>query len=268
VAIVSVVQMVSSANVENNLARLRSYLSAAQLKGAKLVVLPENFAFMGRQEEDKLAISESFGAGKIQDVVAELAKQFKLWIIAGTISLLGTGSRVRASCLVYDDAGMCVARYDKIHLFDVDVSGQEVYRESSAVEPGHELVVVETPIGRVGLSVCYDLRFPELYRQLVLRGAEIFAVPAAFTAVTGAAHWDILCRARAIENLCYVLAANQGGLHENGRQTYGHSMIVEPWGGVIGAQAQETGVCTAEIDLSYLRRLRQQFPCNDHHVLF
>lgn len=263
----AVVQMVSSANVELNLRLLPSYLTMAKEMGAELVVLPENFAQMGMQETDKLAIAEDQGIGMIQQAIAHLAKQFKLWIIAGTIPIKGLGSRVKSSCLVYDSQGLCAARYDKIHLFDVCVTGQETYQESKAIEPGDSLVVVDTPIGRVGLSVCYDLRFPELYRKLTEQGAELFAVPSAFTATTGAAHWEVLLRSRAIENLCYVLAANQGGQHENGRRTYGHSMIVEPWGGVSVLQTQETGVIAAPIDIEKLKELRQQFPCNDHHVL-
>lgn len=267
-AYAAVVQMVSSTKIESNLASLHAYFLKAQQAGAALVVLPENFACMGKLETDKLAIAEAYGKGLIQQTIAHLAKEFKLWVIAGTIPIKGSGSRVKSSCLVYDSQGICVARYDKIHLFDVCVSGgKEVYQESSTIEPGEKLVVVDTPIGHVGLSVCYDLRFPELYRQLTQQGAELFAVPSAFTATTGAVHWEVLLRARAIENLCYVLAANQGGLHDNGRCTYGHSMIVEPWGRVSAVQTQETGVVTADIDLQNLRQLRKQFPCNEHHVL-
>ena len=266
-AIAAVVQMVSSSQVASNLAALQSYFSKAQAFGAKLLVLPENFAFIGKRETDKLAIAESYGKGDIQEAVAQCAKQYKIWVIAGTLPLKGTGSRARQSCLVYDDAGKCAARYDKIHLFDVRVSDEETHQESHTIEPGDKLVVVDTPIGRVGLTVCYDLRFPELYRQLLLQGAEVFSIPSAFTAVTGAAHWDILCRARAVENICYVLAANQGGVHDNGRHTYGHSMITEPWGSMIAEQQNETGVVAADIDLSRLRQLRKMFPCNEHHVL-
>jgi nitrilase len=266
-AIAAVVQMVSSSQVASNLTALQSYFSKAQAAGAKLLVLPENFAFMGKQETDKLAIAEIYGQGELQEAVSKCAKQYKMWVIAGTLPLKGTGDRARSSCLVYDDAGKCVARYDKIHLFDVQVSDEEAHQESHTIEPGDKVVVVDTPIGRVGLTVCYDLRFPELYRQLVIQGAEVFSIPSAFTAVTGAAHWDMLCRARAVENLCYVLAANQGGLHDNGRHTYGHSMIVDPWGSVIAEQQKETGVVAADIDLSHLRQLRKMFPCNEHHVL-
>ncbi len=266
-AITAVVQMVSSSQVASNLTALQSYFSEAQAADAKLLVLPENFAFMGKQETDKLAIAEIYGKGDIQEAVARCAKQYKMWVIAGTLPLKGESSRVRSSCLVYDDAGKCVARYDKIHLFDVRVSDEEAHQESHTIEPGDKVVVVDTPIGRVGLTVCYDLRFPELYQQLLLQGAEVFAIPSAFTAVTGAAHWDILCRARAVENLCYVLAANQGGVHDNGRHTYGHSMIIDPWGSVIAEQQKESGVVAADIDLSRLRQLRKMFPCNEHHVL-
>lgn len=169
--------------------------------------------------------------------------------------------------MVFDNNGLCAARYDKIHLFDVRVSEQEAHQESATVDRGDELVVVDTPIGQVGLSVCYDLRFPELYRQLVQRGAELLSIPSAFTAVTGVAHWEVLLRARAIENLSYVIAPNQGGQHENGRQTYGHSMVIEPWGKVVAQQETGEGIVIADIDLQRLQQLRQQFPSNEHHVL-
>lgn len=266
-AVASVVQMVSSSQINSNLTSLTFYFSKAQKAGSKLIVLPENVAFMGKQETDKLVIAEIYGEGEIQETISNYAKQYKIWVIAGTLPLRGRDDKVRSSCLVYDDEGKCVARYDKIHLFDVRLSKEESYQESSTVESGDKVVVVDTPIGRVGLSVCYDLRFPELYRQLLLEGAEVFAIPSAFTAVTGAAHWDILCRARAVENLCYVLAANQCGIHDNGRHTYGHSMIIDPWGGVIAEQQRETGVVSADIDLLRLRQLREMFPCNEHHVL-
>lgn len=228
---VAIVQMNSRANIEENLNQLPDFFAKAQKDQAKLLVLPENFAFMGFNEADKLAVAERDGDGKIQRFVSKLAKQFKLWVIAGTIPLQSDDPRrVKSSSLVYDSGGQRVARYDKIHLFDVRVSREEAHRESLTVSPGKEVVVVETPVGKIGLSVCYDLRFPELYRQLILKGAEIVSIPSAFTAVTGKAHWEILLRARAIENLCYVLAPNQGGVHENGRKTHGHSMIIEPWG--------------------------------------
>ncbi|WP_133127131.1 carbon-nitrogen hydrolase family protein [Legionella nagasakiensis] len=264
---VAVIQMTSSANVKNNLNQLSELSANACDKGAQLLVLPENFAFMGMKESDKFRVAEDYGQGEIQQTISELAKRYQLWIIAGTLLLKSGGDRLKAACLVYDDQGAVVARYDKIHLFDVRVSEREAHQESLTIEPGNDVVVVATPIGRVGLSVCYDLRFPELYQQLVVKGAELFTVPSAFTALTGKAHWEVLLRARAIENLCYVLAANQGGNHENGRHTYGHSMIIEPWGSVLSKQQEGIGVIVADIDLQRLHQVRQAFPCLDHRVL-
>ncbi len=232
-----------------------------------MLALPENFAFMGLKETDKLRLAEKYGSGEIQDKISQLAKQYDLWVIAGTLPVQGLDGKVRSSCLVFDNNGRCTARYDKIHLFDVRVSAQEAHQESLTVERGDEIVVVDTPVGRIGLTVCYDLRFPELYQQLIRRGAELLSVPSAFTAVTGVAHWEVLLRARAIENLAYVIAPNQGGLHENNRQTYGHSMIVEPWGKVIAKQEAGAGMITADIDIQRLQQLRRQFPSNEHHVL-
>jgi len=264
---VALVQMVSSAKIAENLQQIEKLMTKARDSQAELVVLPENFAFMGTKDTDKLQIAEVYGQGPIQQKVSQLARQLGLWVIAGSISLKTMGSRVRSGCLVYDNQGTCVARYDKIHLFDVCVSEHEKHQESLTVEPGNELVVVDTPVGKIGLTICYDLRFPELYQQLLFQGAQLFTVPSAFTAVTGLAHWEILLRARAVENLCYVLAANQGGQHENGRSTYGHSMIVEPWGKVLVEKEAGSGVVTADIDLQGLQQLRVHFPCVDHHVL-
>ncbi len=177
------------------------------------------------------------------------------------------GQRVRASTLVYNEEGQCVARYDKIHLFDVNILGQESYQESKTIEPGHQLVVVDTPFGHIGLSICYDLRFPELYRTLIQKHAQIIVVPSAFTAKTGAAHWEVLIKARAIENLCYILAANQGGQHQNGRVTYGHSMVVDPWGNTLGELETGEGMLIVDLDLKKVMRLRHEFPCIAHRVL-
>ncbi|KTC94098.1 carbon-nitrogen hydrolase family protein [Legionella erythra] len=264
---VAVVQMRSSASVQDNLEQVGKMLAKAHDEEVDLLVLPENFAFMGMKETDKLTIAEKYGEGEIQQAVSALAKQYGVWVVAGTIPIKGLRDRVRSASLVFDDHGLCAARYDKIHLFDVRVSSQEAHEESNTVERGDEVVVVDTPAGRLGLSVCYDLRFPELYQQLSMRGAELFTVPSAFTAITGAAHWEVLLRARAIENLCYVLAPNQGGTHANGRQTHGHSMIVEPWGKILAEQDENPGMVMAEIDLQRLKQLRLQFPCNTHHVL-
>ncbi|HAT8178417.1 TPA: carbon-nitrogen hydrolase family protein [Legionella pneumophila] len=264
---VALVQMVSSAKVADNLQLTEQYLIQAREQEASLVVLPENFAFMGMNERDKLHIAEDYGQGPIQQKISELARDLRLWIIAGTIPLKSMGSKVRASCIVYDDEGLNVARYDKIHLFDVRVSEQEKHQESLTIEAGTDIALVDTPVGKIGLTVCYDLRFPELYQYLMQRGAQLFSIPSAFTAVTGSAHWDVLLRARAIENLCYVLAPNQGGIHENGRHTYGHSMVVEPWGKVLAQKEEGQGVILADIDLERLLQLRRQFPCVEHHVL-
>lgn len=264
---VAILQMNSSDNVKENLHSLEVFLAEARDGGAELLVLPENFAFMGMKPSDKLLIVEKYGHGEIQSAISQLAKQFGMWVIAGSIFIYHSKTQVKASCMVYNSNGKTEARYDKIHLFDVDVSDQEVHRESLTISPGEESVVVETPVGRVGLSICYDLRFPELYRQLVMKGAELFTVPSAFTAITGAAHWEALLRARAIENLCYVLAPNQSGEHTNGRRTHGHSMIVDPWGKIISEQSTGTGIIFADIDLQRLHQLRKQLPCNDHHVL-
>lgn len=264
---VALVQMVSSANVGDNLQTVEECLIQARESQAELVLLPENFAFMGMKETDKLHVAEAEGKGPIQQRISDLAKQLGLWIVAGTIPMKSNGTKVCASCLVYDNQGKQAARYDKIHLFDVRVSEQESHQESLTTEAGSDLVVVDTPVGKIGLTVCYDLRFPELFYQLLRKGAQLFTVPSAFTAVTGLAHWEALLRARAIENLSYVLAANQGGHHENGRSTFGHTMAVEPWGKVMVTQESNTGVVYADIDLQRLQSLREHFPSINHHVL-
>lgn len=264
---IALVQMVSSANLTENLAQIERLMKEAREQQAELIVLPENFALMGVNETDKFKIAEMDGQGPIQEKISSLAKQMGMWVIAGTMPLKANNSKVRASCIVYDEKGIKVARYDKIHLFDVRVSEQEAHQESDTIERGNELVVVQTPVGKVGLSVCYDLRFPELFQKLEQKGAELFTVPSAFTAATGVVHWEVLLRARAIENLCYVLAPNQGGQHASGRHTYGHSMAVDPWGKIIAQKELGPGIITADIDLQRLYQLRKQFPCIEHHVL-
>lgn len=264
---VAVVQMVSSADLTSNLESLLGCFEHAAKQGVELLVLPENFAMMGYADTDKYGIAEVMGEGRIQQWISHLAQTFGLWVIAGTIPLQGRDHRVCASSLVFDAQGLCVARYDKIHLFDVQVSDEETHQESNTIAPGSSVVVVDTPVGRVGLSVCYDVRFPELYHQMLKQGAEIFTVVSAFTSVTGQAHWDILLRARAIENVAYVLAPNQGGLHENGRSTYGHSMIIDPWGTVLGCASSGPSMIVADLDLEHLRALRKRLPCHQHHVL-
>ena len=264
---VGIIQTVSTADLETNLNDLFPFFDNAIKQKVEVIVLPENFAFMGHTETDKFKIAEDEGDGQIQRFVSQLARDYGVWIIAGTIPLLSNDGRVYASSLVFNAKGECVTRYDKVHLFDVRVTDDEEHQESKTIRPGSSVVVVDTPVGRIGLSVCYDVRFPELYRQMVMQGAEIFTVVSAFTAVTGKAHWDILLRARAIENLCYVLAPNQGGQHENGRSTYGHSMIIDPWGTVLSSASTGASMIIADLDLEHLRSLRMRLPCNQHHIL-
>lgn len=263
------IQMASSPNIGANLLEAGRLVEKAAAKGARLIVLPENFALMGLNETDKLAAAEADGDGPIQDFLAKTADRLKVWVIGGTLPIKARNSeRVHASCLVFDGRGARVGRYDKIHLFDVDVPGTtEIYRESATIEAGDRSLVLETPFGRLGIAICYDLRFPEQFRSMADSGLDLLAVPSAFTAKTGAAHWDILVRARAIENLCYVIAANQGGFHVNGRETYGHSMIVDPWGSTLASLASGAGVVSAEVDLDRLAKVRAAFPALAHRKL-
>ncbi len=267
---VAAIQMTSCADVARNLASANVLLREARTKGARIAALPENFAYMGLTEADKIAIAEPPGDGPIQSFLAATAAELGLWIVAGTVPIrLPEEPRVAAACLVFDDRGRAVARYDKIHLFDVDLPGRtESYRESSSVRPGQDLAVVDTPVGRLGLAVCYDLRFPELFRQLLSRGADWFCLPSAFTAPTGRAHWEVLLRARAIENLCHVVAPAQSGFHENGRETHGDSMIVDCWGRVLARLPRGTGTVTAELDFARQRDVRQNFPAVHHRRLW
>jgi nitrilase len=261
--------MVSCADVGRNLEAARALLRESRERGALVAALPENFAFMGLTEADKLAIAEDDGRGPIQHALSGLARELGLWIVAGTVPLRVPGEpRVAAACLVLDADGRRAARYDKIHLFDVAIPGRdERYQESASVRPGEAPVCVDTPAGRLGLAVCYDLRFPELFRRLLDLGAEWFCLPSAFTAPTGRAHWETLLRARAIENLCHLVAPAQSGFHENGRETHGDSMIVDCWGRVLNRLPRGTGVVVADIDLVRQREVRQNFPSLDHRRL-
>ncbi len=263
------IQMASGPNVSANLGEAERLIRLAAGSGAALVVLPENFALMGNSETDKLVARERDGTGPIQDFLARQARDHKLWLVGGTIPLAARDpGRVKASCLVYNPAGERVARYDKMHLFDVRLAeSNEVYNESVTIEPGDQVCVVDTPFGRLGVGVCYDLRFPELFRRMLDDGMEILALPAAFTALTGKAHWESLIRARAIENLSYVIAAAQGGYHISGRETYGNSMIVDPWGVIRGRQAHGAGVICVDIDRTLLDTVRRNFPALDHRRL-
>jgi deaminated glutathione amidase len=266
---VAALQMTSGPEVAANLAQAGALLDEAARRGARLAALPENFSFMGLKDADKRAVAETEGAGAVQDFLAAAARRLKLWIVAGTTPLRsGADGRVAAASLVYDADGARVARYDKIHLFDVDIPGRaESYRESANVAPGSRPAIVDTPVGRLGLSVCYDVRFPELYRHLSAAGAQLLSIPSAFTAPTGRAHWETLLRARAIENLCYVIAPAQSGIHPSGRETYGDSMIVDYWGRVLQRLPRGSGCAVAEVDLARQASVRESFPALRHRTL-
>lgn len=268
----AVIQMVSQADVPANLAQARGLLEQAAAAGARLAVLPENFAAMGRRDLAALGRSEALGEGPILPWLKQAARDLRLWIVAGTIPLPPDAqpeAKVHACSLLIDEHGERVARYDKLHLFDVDVADSRGrYRESDDFAHGGELVVADTPVGRLGLTVCYDLRFPELYGALREAGAELISVPAAFTAVTGAAHWQVLIRARAIETQCYLLAAGQGGVHPGGRETFGHSAIVDPWGRLLAEQAQGPALLMAQRDAAEQAAIRQRMPVSRHKRFF
>jgi len=262
------IQMTSGAEVGANLEQARVRLAQAAQLGAQLAVLPENFAFMGLGDADKRAIAEADGSGPIQEFLAQTASRLRMWIVGGTIPLrAGPDGRVAAASVVYRADGSRAARYDKIHLFDVDIPARnETYRESAHVAPGSRPEVIDTPVGRLGLSVCYDVRFPELFRALSAAGAQVLAVPSAFTAPTGRAHWETLLRARAIENLCFVMAPAQSGFHPNGRETYGDSMIVDYWGRVLRRLPRGKGCVVADLDLAAQAEVRKSFPALRHRI--
>ena len=268
-SVVACVQMASGPNVGANLLEAERLIEEAVSQQAQLVVLPENFALMGKTEHDKIAAREQDGQGPMQEFLAEQSARHDIWLVGGTIPMVARDdNKILAACLVFDDTGRQVARYDKIHLFDVElVDSGDQYNESETIESGDEVVVIDTPFGRMGLSVCYDLRFPELFRQQLAAGMEIVVLPSAFTAITGRAHWEVLVRARAIENLCYVIAPDQGGYHLNGRETHGHSMIVDPWGTVLNSLARGPGVVCADVELERLNSARRNFPSIEHRRL-
>jgi len=267
--VVAALQMASGPNINANLLEAERLIAKAAAAGAQLAVLPENFALMGLHDADKLAIRETEGEGPLQAFLARQAARYKLWLVGGTIPLVANDeSKVRASCLLFNDRGEQVARYDKLHLFDVQiVDSAESYNESACIESGDRLVVADTPFGRLGLAVCYDLRFPELFRGLLDQGMELLVLPAAFTAITGKAHWEPLLRARAIENLCYVVASAQGGYHANGRKTHGDSMIIDPWGVILDRLPRGPGVVLARMDRGRLESTRRLFPAIYHRQL-
>jgi nitrilase len=266
---VAAVQMATSPNVSANLLETERLIGEAVENGAGLVVLPENFAFMGKQDQDLLGLREADGNGPLQDFLAQMARKYGIWLVGGTIPLTARdASKVRAACLLFDHQGRRVARYDKMHLFDVHLlDSDERYVESATIEPGDAAVVVDSPCGRLGLAVCYDLRFPELFRAMLEQGVEVLAIPSAFTALTGKAHWEVLVRARAIENLAYVIAAAQGGYHISGRETHGHTMIVDPWGTVLAQVPRGNGTISCVLDRDYQATVRRTFPTIRHRRL-
>jgi predicted amidohydrolase len=255
---VAAIQMVSGADLNRNLEAAARLIEAAGEDGARIVALPENFYLIGRHEADKLKLAERDGSGPIQDFLAHAARQQRVWIVGGTVPIAtGDASRILSASLVFDDSGRRVARYDKMHLFRFE-HGEERYDEARTLEPGARAVAIASPFGRLALSICYDVRFPELYRSL--GEFDAMFVPSAFTVPTGRAHWEILLRARAVENQAYVVAPAQGGLHESGRRTYGHTMIVDPWGEVLAVRPEGEGFVAAEIDSEKIREVRAALP--------
>lgn len=259
---IAAIQMVSAPELAPNLETAGRLIAAAAQQGAGLVALPENFYLIGRNEGDKVKLGEPDGDGPVQRFLAEAARLNRVWIVGGTAPISGKEpGKIRGACLVFDDTGKRVARYDKMHLFRFD-GADECYDETRTLEPGERAVACASPFGRLALSVCYDVRFPELYRSL--GEFELLFVPSAFTVATGAAHWETLLRARAIENLAYVVASAQGGLHASGRRTYGHTMIIDPWGEVLGERPEGEGIVFADIDSAHLAKLRNSLPALDN----
>ncbi len=262
---VAAIQMVSTPVVEENIATARRLIGEAAAQGARLVLLPEYWAIMGMSDSDKVAKAEPLGSGPIQAFMAAMAREHGIWLLGGTLPLASDDpERVINTTLVYDPEGKHVGRYDKIHLFGF-TKGSESYDEARTIVPGRTVGTVETAVGKVGMSVCYDLRFPELYRAM--GPLDLIVVPAAFTYTTGKAHWEILLRARAIENQCYVLAAAQGGTHVNGRRTWGHSMLVDPWGEIKAVLAEGEGVVSGELDPAFVQGVRESLPALKHRIL-
>lgn len=262
---VAAIQMASGPSVTANLEEAARLIEEAVAQEAELVVLPEYFCIMGMKDTDKLAVREQPGDGQIQDFLSETAKRLGIWLVGGSVPLASPDAdKVYNSCLVYADNGEQVARYDKIHLFGLQL-GQEKYAEEKTIKAGNQVVAIDSPFGRIGLSICYDLRFPELFRMM--SNVDIILAPAAFTSITGKAHWEVLVRARAVENMAYVIAPGQGGYHVNGRETNGDSMIVDPWGVVMGRLPRGSGAVVATLDPEYQASLRTNLPALDHRIL-
>jgi len=262
---IAIVQINSGDDIDRNLHKVEAYVCSAAEQGARMIFLPECFALMQSGRAQLRSAAEEEGSGKIQDFLSRISVQRNVWIFAGSLPLkTDAPSLVANSLLVYDDRGERVARYDKIHLFDVVLSAEEKYLESAYTKPGASVQVIDTPAGRTGLSICYDLRFPEMYRKLSEMGAEILVVPSAFSYTTGQSHWSPLLTARAVENTCYVIAPAQVGLHAGDRRTYGHSLAIDPWGNKILEVEEQCGAFIAEIDLFALHRIRKKMPSLSH----
>jgi nitrilase len=262
---VAALQMVSAPDRERNIAEAGRLIAQAARDGAQLVLLPEYFCFLGFKDTDKLALRETPHEGPIQQFLSDAARKHGVWVIGGTLPLASPEpDRVLNTTLVFDPTGKQVARYDKIYLFNFE-KGEESFDEARTICPGSEVRTFEAPFGRVGLSVCYDLRFPEIYRKM--GDCALIVVPSAFTYTTGRAHWEILLKARAVENQCYVLAAAQGGKHENGRRTWGHSMLIDPWGEIVAIREEGAGVAAGSVDLARIEAVRQSLPAYRHRVL-
>ena len=262
---IAAVQMVSTPRLDDNLQTAGELIAEAVAQGADLVALPEYFPIMGLRDGDKFKVAEAEGAGPIQDFLAAASRRHGIWLIGGSIPLVaGSVGKVLNSCLAFNPQGERVARYDKIHLFGFQ-KGAERYNESATIEAGSQLVAFAAPFARVGLSICYDMRFPELYRALGV--TDLLVIPAAFTETTGRAHWEILLRARAIENQCYVLAIAQGGKHENGRETHGNSMLIDPWGEIVDRQAKGPGIVIGDLDHARIAEVRASLPALKHRVM-
>ncbi|HBX38555.1 MAG TPA: hypothetical protein DEG76_15265 [Pseudohongiella sp.] len=275
--IIAAIQMVSGGDIQENVRDAERLIDQAAGRGAALIVLPENFAVLDGGPLARFAEREGDYDALLQGMLSRKAREHGVYLVGGTVPLITrpapegvepevlSDGRVRPASLLFDPDGRLMARYDKIHLFDVEVSDRQArYAESDSFEPGDQVVVAETPVARLGLTICYDLRFPELYRELFNEQVELITVPAAFTKVTGQAHWEVLLRARAIENQCYVIGAGQGGVHNETRETFGHSMIIDPWGRVLETLPGGEGVVSAALDLDQLHELRRKMPIRDH----
>ena len=263
---VAAIQMTSSRRVDANLDEARHLIASAVTEGAQLIVLPENFSFLGASDAERIEAAEQAGSGPAQDFLLEQAREHRVWIVGGTVPILQEPGRACSRSMLVDPEGRCAAAYDKIHLFDVTVpdNEKESYHESATTLAGGQPVTAATPYGRIGMTVCYDIRFPGLFHRLSCLGMDVLVVPAAFTVPTGLVHWEPLLKARAIESLVYVIASGQTGVHAGGRQTYGHSMVIDPWGAILAQRAAGAGIVVADLDMMRLNEIRRQFPVLEH----